>query len=226
MGQTTVGVTPALCAAYRSKTSLQSTSVRSAKGGGGRNERWRDGKESVSYTWGKRFRNATRKLFRVLIPDRTEMGREATEKRTQPGRDTGSQSTENARTEQANQTSVDLQRALHEAPVVGRNPLVSRGPQGSAPAVLSRRGSPAVWTGRTTSGPRGHYCLPLLLLPLCASCAAAFWSAECNGVRLIGGWHDYMDGFYFCDRAMPERCWMFARQAGLRLMREWWHKKQ
>lgn len=176
VGQTTVDVTPALCAGYRSKTSSQSTSVRSAKGGGKRNERWGDGKESVFYRESEtRFKN-----YFAFVPARAEMERDATEKRTQPGRDTGSQPTENARTEQANETSVDLQRALHGAPVVGRNPLVSRGPQGSAPAARSRRGSPAVWTGRTTSGPRGHYCLPLLLLPLSASCAAAFWSAECN----------------------------------------------
>jgi len=67
-------------------------------------------------------------------------------------------------------------------PVVGRNPLVSGAlkSEGSAPAAHC-----GVWPSvcrlnrKNDFCPRAHYCLPLLLL-LCASCAVAIWSTECN----------------------------------------------
>lgn len=102
---------------------------------------------------------------------------------TQPGRDTGSQPTEDARTDEPDRRR--LQRALDGAPWWGGT-LSFQGPQGSAPAARC-----GVWPSvrrlnrKNDFCPRAHYCLPLLLL-LCASCAAAFRSTECDDEDMVG----------------------------------------
>lgn len=99
--------------------------------------------------------------------------------------------------EQANQTD-DVWSTCSgpsTGPRGGAEPSRFRGPQGSAPAAqCGVRPSVCRLNRKNDFCPRAHYCLPLLLL-LCASCIAAFWSTECNDEESLG-----RPPFYFCRR--------------------------
>lgn len=104
--------------------------------------------------------------------------------------------------EQTNQTSVDLQRALDGASWWGAEPYRFRGPQGSANADGSLRGSPE----------QEERLLPTRLL--FAVIIIAIKHILHRGVLVSRVQRhqarrrvtEFMDGFYFCDNAMPEGC--------------------
>lgn len=105
----------------------------------------------------------------------------------QSDRDTGSQSTEDARTGKPRGrrlSTCEQQRALHGEIRGGARPSCFRGPQGSAP------GGPLQGSTERLLSEQEEQLLPtrpsLFAVIIIITCAVAFWSAACDDKKLSG----------------------------------------